>query len=147
MLHSVGRWSSTVSSTVKVKTRMGTVQMIVSDIIMVLTKNTMKMRSLRPEVVPKQGKKVLVMVSIVGGSGGANEEAGSVPSQQVFADDFLGRDFATEEDAYAAYKEFARLRGFGVRKGDVARVNGVLVRRDFLLPSTRDKTSQALQPS
>ncbi|RYQ99411.1 hypothetical protein Ahy_B07g087357 isoform H [Arachis hypogaea] len=42
--------------------------------------------------------------------------------------------FNTEEEAYAAYKQFARLRGFGVRKGDVARVDGVLVRRDFFLP-------------
>ncbi|RYR13299.1 hypothetical protein Ahy_B04g070369 isoform A [Arachis hypogaea] len=35
-------------------------------------------------------------------------------------DDFLDKVFSTEEDAYAAYKQFARLRGFGVRKGDVA---------------------------
>ncbi|RYR13297.1 hypothetical protein Ahy_B04g070369 isoform B [Arachis hypogaea] len=42
-------------------------------------------------------------------------------------DDFLDKVFSTEEDAYAAYKQFARLRGFGVRKGDVARMNGLLV--------------------
>ncbi|XP_025625575.1 protein FAR1-RELATED SEQUENCE 5-like [Arachis hypogaea] len=46
-------------------------------------------------------------------------------------EDFLDKVFSTEEDAYAAYKQFARLRGFGVRKGDVARMNGLLVRRDF----------------
>ncbi|RYQ79720.1 hypothetical protein Ahy_Scaffold1g106590 isoform B [Arachis hypogaea] len=43
----------------------------------------------------------------------------------------MGREFVGEEDAYLAYKEFARMRGFGVRKGDVGRVDGVLVRRDF----------------
>ncbi|RYR74358.1 hypothetical protein HN873_004231 [Arachis hypogaea] len=48
-------------------------------------------------------------------------------------EDFIDKVFSTEEDAYAAYKQFARLRGFGVRKGDVARINGVLVRRDFFL--------------
>ncbi|RYR10853.1 hypothetical protein Ahy_B05g079329 [Arachis hypogaea] len=64
-------------------------------------------------------------------SGGINDVASGTTSRQVVANDFLGRQFATEEDAYAAYKEFAKLRGFGVRKGDVARVNGVLVRRDF----------------
>ncbi|RYQ99407.1 protein FAR1-RELATED SEQUENCE 5-like [Arachis ipaensis] len=49
-------------------------------------------------------------------------------------EDFMDHVFNTEEEAYAAYKQFARLRGFGVRKGDVARVDGVLVRRDFFLP-------------
>ncbi|RYQ88384.1 hypothetical protein Ahy_B09g095603 [Arachis hypogaea] len=48
-------------------------------------------------------------------------------------ENFLDIVFSTEEEAYAAYKQFARLRGFGVRKGDVARMNGVLVRRDFFL--------------
>ncbi|XP_016164456.1 putative protein FAR1-RELATED SEQUENCE 10 [Arachis ipaensis] len=46
-------------------------------------------------------------------------------------EDFLDKVFSTEDEAYAAYKQFARLRGFGVRKGDVARMDGVLVRRDF----------------
>ncbi|XP_057755795.1 protein FAR1-RELATED SEQUENCE 11-like [Arachis stenosperma] len=64
-------------------------------------------------------------------SGGINDVASGTTSRQVVANDFLGREFATEEDAYAAYKEFAKFRGFGVRKGVVARVNGVLVRRDF----------------
>ncbi|RYR74180.1 hypothetical protein Ahy_A02g008812 [Arachis hypogaea] len=62
---------------------------------------------------------------------GANDVASGVPSRQVLASDFLGKEFATEDDAYAAYTEFAKFRGFGVRKGDVARVKGVLVRRDF----------------
>ncbi|RYR09982.1 hypothetical protein Ahy_B05g078429 isoform A [Arachis hypogaea] len=35
-------------------------------------------------------------------------------------EDFLDKVFTTEDEAYAAYKQFARLRGFGVRKGDVA---------------------------
>ncbi|KAL4315573.1 protein FAR1-RELATED SEQUENCE 5-like [Arachis ipaensis] len=46
-------------------------------------------------------------------------------------EDFVDQVFKTEEEAYAAYKQFARLRGFGVRKGDVARVDGVLVQREF----------------
>ncbi|XP_015953534.1 protein FAR1-RELATED SEQUENCE 5-like [Arachis duranensis] len=49
----------------------------------------------------------------------------------VVAEDFLGREFVGEEDVYLVYKEFARTRGFGVRKGDVGRVDGVLVKRDF----------------
>ncbi|XP_025675870.1 protein FAR1-RELATED SEQUENCE 5-like [Arachis hypogaea] len=75
-------------------------------------------------------------------SSGANDEVGSAPSRQVFADDFLGREFATEEDAYAAYKEFSKFRGFGVRKGDVARVNGVLVRKDFFCHRQRTRHSK-----
>ncbi|RYR18807.1 hypothetical protein Ahy_B03g063421 [Arachis hypogaea] len=47
------------------------------------------------------------------------------------AEDFVGKVFSTEEEAYAAYKQLARLRGFGVRKGDVARINGLLVRQDI----------------
>ncbi|RYR07429.1 hypothetical protein Ahy_B05g074779 [Arachis hypogaea] len=39
------------------------------------------------------------------------------------AEDFMDKVFNTEEEAYVAYKQFARLRGFGVRKGDVARVS------------------------
>ncbi|RYR21703.1 hypothetical protein Ahy_B03g067027 [Arachis hypogaea] len=65
------------------------------------------------------------------GSGDADDVAEGCLRRPVDAKDFLGKEFATEEDAYAAYKEFAKLRGFGVRKGDVARVNGVLLRRDF----------------
>ncbi|XP_015953802.1 protein FAR1-RELATED SEQUENCE 5-like [Arachis duranensis] len=64
-------------------------------------------------------------------SGGVDDVAEGRLSRPVSAKDFLGKDFATEEDAYAAYKEFTKLRGFGVRKGDVSRVNGVLIRRDF----------------
>ncbi|RYQ84004.1 protein FAR1-RELATED SEQUENCE 5-like [Arachis ipaensis] len=56
---------------------------------------------------------------------------GGGPSRQVVAEDFLSRNFATEEDAYAAYKDFARLRSFGVQKGDVGCVNGILVTRNF----------------
>ncbi|QHO00288.1 Protein FAR1-RELATED SEQUENCE [Arachis hypogaea] len=72
----------------------------------------------------------------VGGAVDGNRSAGADDmtegglSRPVGAQDFLGKEFATEEDAYAAYKEFAKLRGFGVRK-DVACVNGVLIRRDF----------------
>ncbi|XLR63881.1 hypothetical protein S83_014553 [Arachis hypogaea] len=44
------------------------------------------------------------------------------------AKDFLHTVFTSEEEAYNAYKEFAWTRGFGVRKGDVGRVDGVLVR-------------------
>ncbi|XP_052110358.1 protein FAR1-RELATED SEQUENCE 5-like [Arachis duranensis] len=44
----------------------------------------------------------------------------------MVAENFLGR-----EDTYVAYKEFARAMGFGVRKGDAGRVDGVWVRRDF----------------
>ncbi|XP_020962749.1 protein FAR1-RELATED SEQUENCE 5-like [Arachis ipaensis] len=65
------------------------------------------------------------------GSGDADDVAEGCLRRPVAAKDFLGKEFATKEDAYAAYKEFAKLRGFGVRKGDVARVNGVLIRRDF----------------
>ncbi|XP_016199973.1 protein FAR1-RELATED SEQUENCE 5-like [Arachis ipaensis] len=65
------------------------------------------------------------------GSSGAKNPGNGGPRGQPAADDFLGRKFATEEDAYAAYKKFARFKGFGVRKGDVACVNGVLIRRDF----------------
>ncbi|XP_016195919.1 protein FAR1-RELATED SEQUENCE 11-like [Arachis ipaensis] len=65
------------------------------------------------------------------GSGDPDDAAENGLRRPVSAKDFLGKEFATEEDAYAAYKEFAKLRGFGVRKGDVARVNGVLIRRDF----------------
>ncbi|RYQ85334.1 hypothetical protein Ahy_B10g104865 [Arachis hypogaea] len=64
-------------------------------------------------------------------SAGADDTAEGGLSRPVGAQDFLGKEFATKEDAYATYKEFAKLRGFGVRKGDVARVNGVLIRRDF----------------
>ncbi|RYR62426.1 hypothetical protein Ahy_A04g019988 [Arachis hypogaea] len=38
-------------------------------------------------------------------SGGINDVASGTTSRQVIANDFLGREFATEEDAYAAYKE------------------------------------------
>ncbi|RYQ85035.1 hypothetical protein Ahy_B10g104529 [Arachis hypogaea] len=65
------------------------------------------------------------------GFGGATDAADGGLSWPVIVKDFLGREFATEEDAYAAYKEFARFRGFGVRKGDAVRVKGVLIRRDF----------------
>ncbi|XP_057755962.1 protein FAR1-RELATED SEQUENCE 5-like [Arachis stenosperma] len=58
------------------------------------------------------------------GSGDADDVAEGCLRRPVAAKDFLGKEFATEEDAYTAYKEFAKLRGFGVRKGDVARVNG-----------------------
>ncbi|XP_057734697.1 protein FAR1-RELATED SEQUENCE 5-like [Arachis stenosperma] len=44
----------------------------------------------------------------------------------MVVEDLLGK-----EDAYVVYKEFARARGFGVQKGDVGRVDGVWVRRDF----------------
>ncbi|RYR61180.1 hypothetical protein Ahy_A04g018307 isoform B [Arachis hypogaea] len=75
--------------------------------------------------------------NIVGGAddvdclGAAADVAEGCLPRPVTAKDFLGKEFATEDDAYAIYKEFAKLRGFGVRKGDVARVNGVLIRRDF----------------
>ncbi|XP_057730101.1 protein FAR1-RELATED SEQUENCE 5-like [Arachis stenosperma] len=65
------------------------------------------------------------------GSGDAGDAAEGGLCWPVGANNFLEKEFATEEDAYAAYKEFAKLRGFGVRKGDVARVNMVLIRRDF----------------
>ncbi|KAL4286298.1 hypothetical protein AHAS_Ahas19G0072200 [Arachis hypogaea] len=61
------------------------------------------------------------------GSGGANDVESSGPSRQVVAKDLLGREFAMEEDVYAAYKNFARFRDFGVRKGNVGRANGILV--------------------
>ncbi|XP_057730738.1 protein FAR1-RELATED SEQUENCE 5-like [Arachis stenosperma] len=64
-------------------------------------------------------------------SGGASHAGDDGKSRPVVAEDFMGREFVGEEDAYLAYKEFARMRGFGVRKGDVGRVDGVLVRRDF----------------
>ncbi|RYR19407.1 hypothetical protein Ahy_B03g064173 [Arachis hypogaea] len=35
------------------------------------------------------------------------------------------------DDSETACKQFSQLRGFGVRKGDVAQINGILVRRDF----------------
>ncbi|RYQ92812.1 hypothetical protein Ahy_B09g099057 [Arachis hypogaea] len=57
---------------------------------------------------------------------------GDAPSFRS-TEDFLDKVFSTEEEAYAAYKQFARLRGSGVRKGDVARMNGVLVRQDFFV--------------
>ncbi|XP_015959834.1 protein FAR1-RELATED SEQUENCE 5-like [Arachis duranensis] len=60
------------------------------------------------------------------GSSGAKDLGDGGPRGQPAADDFLGKEFATKEDAYAAYKEFARFRGFGVQKEDVARVNRVL---------------------
>ncbi|RYR48492.1 hypothetical protein Ahy_A07g034513 [Arachis hypogaea] len=47
------------------------------------------------------------------------------------AEDFLHIVFTSEEEAYNAYKEFAWTRGFGVRKGDVGWVDGVLVRQDI----------------
>ncbi|QHN78176.1 Protein FAR1-RELATED SEQUENCE [Arachis hypogaea] len=84
-----------------------------------------------PRGGPEAGEKSVGDANNCRGSSGANDVAGGAPSWQVLVDDFLGKEFATEEDAYAAYKEFAKFRGFGVRKGDVARVNGVLVRRDF----------------
>lgn len=49
----------------------------------------------------------------------------------VIAEDFLHTVFTSEEEAYNAYKEFAWTRGFGVRKGDVGWVDGVLVRQDI----------------
>nr|XP_025625173.1 protein FAR1-RELATED SEQUENCE 5-like [Arachis hypogaea] len=55
------------------------------------------------------------------GADGAKDVEGAGLSWQVVVEDFLGREFGTEEDAYAAYKEFARFRGFGVRKEDVGR--------------------------
>ncbi|XP_015953536.1 protein FAR1-RELATED SEQUENCE 5-like [Arachis duranensis] len=64
-------------------------------------------------------------------SGGASHARDGGKIRPIVAEDFLGREFVGEEDAYLAYKEFARTRGFGVRKGDVGRVDGVLVWRDF----------------
>ncbi|KAL4394931.1 hypothetical protein AHAS_Ahas02G0201300 [Arachis hypogaea] len=64
-------------------------------------------------------------------SGGASHAGDGGKNRLVVAEDFLGMEFVGEQDAYLAYKEFARIRGFGVRKGDVGRVDGVLVRRDF----------------
>ncbi|XP_057746418.1 protein FAR1-RELATED SEQUENCE 5-like [Arachis stenosperma] len=64
-------------------------------------------------------------------SGGASHAGDGGKIRPVIAEDFPGREFVGEEDAYLAYKEFARTRDFGVRKGDVGRVDGVLVRRDF----------------
>ncbi|RYR39183.1 hypothetical protein Ahy_A09g044656 [Arachis hypogaea] len=52
------------------------------------------------------------------GSGNADDAADGGLHRPVGAKDFLGEKFATEENAYAAYKKFAKLRGFGVRKGD-----------------------------
>ncbi|RYQ98869.1 hypothetical protein Ahy_B07g086690 [Arachis hypogaea] len=52
-------------------------------------------------------------------SGGASHAGDGGKIRPVVAEDFLGREFVGEEDAYLAYKEFARTRGFGVRKGDV----------------------------
>ncbi|RYQ79726.1 hypothetical protein Ahy_Scaffold1g106590 isoform A [Arachis hypogaea] len=54
-------------------------------------------------------------------SGGASHAGDDGKSRPVVAEDFMGREFVGEEDAYLAYKEFARMRGFGVRKGDVQR--------------------------
>ncbi|KAL4293429.1 protein FAR1-RELATED SEQUENCE 5-like [Arachis ipaensis] len=51
---------------------------------------------------------------------------GDAPSFRS-TENFVDKVFSTEEEAYAAYKQFARLRGFGVRKGDAAQINGVLV--------------------
>ncbi|KAL4390698.1 hypothetical protein AHAS_Ahas03G0171100 [Arachis hypogaea] len=48
-------------------------------------------------------------------------------------EDFIDKIFSTEEEAYAAYKQFAWLRGFGIRKGDVARINGVLVWKVYMI--------------
>ncbi|KAL4396911.1 Protein FAR1-RELATED SEQUENCE [Arachis hypogaea] len=64
-------------------------------------------------------------------SGGASHAGDGEKNRPVVAEDFLGMEFVGEQDAYLAYKEFARTRGFGVRKGDMRRVDGVLVRRDF----------------
>ncbi|XP_020963794.1 protein FAR1-RELATED SEQUENCE 5-like [Arachis ipaensis] len=52
-------------------------------------------------------------------SGGASHAGDGGKIWLVMAEDFLGREFVGEEDAYLAYKEFAKTRGFGVRKGDV----------------------------
>ncbi|QHO38314.1 hypothetical protein DS421_4g119270 [Arachis hypogaea] len=64
-------------------------------------------------------------------SGGASHAVDDGKIHPVVIEDFLGREFDGEEDAYLVYKEFARMKGFGVRKGNVGRVDGVLVRRDF----------------
>ncbi|MED6127751.1 hypothetical protein PIB30_091134 [Stylosanthes scabra] len=49
----------------------------------------------------------------------------------VSAADFVGKVFENKEKAYNAYKEFTLPRGFGVRKGDVGRSEGVIVWRNF----------------
>ncbi|KAL4275246.1 hypothetical protein AHAS_Ahas20G0088000 [Arachis hypogaea] len=130
-LHSGGRWSSTVCSTVRVKTPMGAVRMIVPDIIVVLTTNTMTRRALSPKVVPKIGKKVLVMVSIVGGLAvqmrrQAACQAGKSSWMTSWAESLQPRRMLMLRT-----RSLPDSGGFGVRKRDVARVNGVLVRRDF----------------
>ncbi|RYR31870.1 hypothetical protein HN51_063056 [Arachis hypogaea] len=87
--------------------------------------------SLEARREPEAGKRCEADAVYGEGAFGANDVEGGGPSRQVATEDFLGREFGTEEDAYDAYKEFARFRGFGVRKGDVGRVNGILIRRDF----------------
>nr|XP_025662163.2 protein FAR1-RELATED SEQUENCE 5-like [Arachis hypogaea] len=79
----------------------------------------------------ESGEKMVGGADDGNGWGDANDAAEVGLRRPVVATDFLGKEFATEDDAYAAYKEFAKSRGFGVRKGDIARVNGVLIRRDF----------------
>ncbi|MED6173351.1 hypothetical protein PIB30_058510 [Stylosanthes scabra] len=60
-----------------------------------------------------------------------SEEPEGIGGAFKCVEDFAGKEFASEEEALDAYKAFARFRGFGVRKGDIGRVNGVVVRRDF----------------
>ncbi|XLT77119.1 hypothetical protein S245_034515 [Arachis hypogaea] len=47
-------------------------------------------------------------------SAGVDDAAEGGLSRLFGAQDFLEKEFATKEDAYAAYKEFAKLRGYRV---------------------------------
>ncbi|MED6121228.1 hypothetical protein PIB30_028056 [Stylosanthes scabra] len=80
------------------------------------------------------GERVRTNVDVDGADctdkGGEDPSGKGVPAFKS-ADEFVGRESLTEEEAYEAYKEFAWSRGFGVCKGDVPRVEGVLVMRDF----------------
>ncbi|MED6207389.1 hypothetical protein PIB30_035382 [Stylosanthes scabra] len=53
--------------------------------------------------------------SLEGNEGGCREGGGNNGSFNI-AKDFVGKEFASEQEALAAYKGFARMRGFGVRK-------------------------------
>ncbi|XLS72471.1 hypothetical protein HN51_029336 [Arachis hypogaea] len=46
------------------------------------------------------------------GMGDADDASEGGLRRPVRANDFLGKEFAAEDDAYAAYKEFAKIRGF-----------------------------------
>ncbi|RYR67683.1 hypothetical protein Ahy_A03g014069 [Arachis hypogaea] len=63
-------------------------------------------------------------LGVCGSSGSSDDD----DSTSLFG---MGTIFTSEEEAYNAYKGFAWTRGFGVCKGDVGRVDGVLVRRDI----------------